>query len=151
MSYHLAQLNIGQLRGAQGDPVVAEFFDNLDRINALADGSPGFVWRFQTDAGNATEVRPYEDERIAINLSVWESVEALKDFAFRTEHRDFLRRRGEWFEPMADAYLALWWVPVGTVPTIDDAVDRLERLRKDGPSPDVFTFRASFPPPNLRQ
>lgn len=151
MSYHLAQLNIGRLRGAEGDPVVAEFFDNLDHINALADGSPGFVWRFQTDAGNATEVRPYDDDQIAINLSVWESIEALKDFAFRSEHRDFLRRRGEWFEPMTDAYLALWWVPAGTVPTIDDAVDQLERLRKDGPSPDVFTFRTSFPPPNLRQ
>jgi hypothetical protein len=151
MSYHLAQLNIGRLRGAQGDPVVAEFFDNLDRINGLADASPGFVWRFQTDSGNATDVRPYEDELIAINLTVWESIEALKDFAFRTDHRDFLRRRSAWFEPMAEAYLALWWVPAGTVPTVEDAVDRLERLRKAGPSPDAFTFRTTFPPPNLRQ
>jgi hypothetical protein len=148
MAHHLAQLNVGRLRGPEGDPVVADFFANLDRINAVADGSPGFVWRLQTESGNATEVRPYEDELIAINLTVWESVDALKDYAYRSEHRSFLTRRREWFEPMADAYLVLWWIPAGSLPTVDEAVERLELLRKEGPSPRAFTFRTPFPPPD---
>lgn len=149
MAHHLAQLNIGRLRGPEGDPVVAGFFAELDRINALAESSPGFVWRLQTDSGNATEIRPYEDELIAVNLSVWESIESLKEFAYRSDHRPVMARRREWFEPMAEAYLALWWIPAGTTPTVEDAVERLERLRKVGPSPEAFTFRHPFPPPGI--
>jgi hypothetical protein len=150
VGHHLAQVNVGRLRAPEGSPVVADFFANLDPINALADTAPGFVWRLQTEGGNATDIQLDEDDPLLIvNLSVWESVQALKDFVFRTEHRDFLRRRREWFEPMDEIIVALWWVPAGTVPTELDAVDRLARLRKEGPGPDAFTFRATFPPPGV--
>lgn len=147
-AHHLAQVNVGRLRAPEGSPVVADFFANLDPINALADTAPGFVWRLQTEEGNATDIQLDEDDPLfIINLSVWESVEALKDYIYRTEHRDFLRRRREWFRTLDEIIVALWWVPAGTVPTELDALDRLTRLRKEGPGPDAFTFRALFPPP----
>src|SRR5919202_7059852 len=122
MTWHLAQLNIGRLRAPTDDPALAEFMANLDPINALADRTPGFVWRLQTEDGNATAIRPFEgDELMAINLSVWESLEALADYVYRSAHTAFLRRRGEWFERLREVYLVLWWIPVGTVPTLDEA------------------------------
>jgi hypothetical protein len=147
MSWHLAQLNIGRLRAPVGDPIVAEFIDNLDHINALADASPGFVWRLQTEDGNATAVRPYDDETVLINISVWESVEALGNYVYRSGHVEFLRRKREWFEKMGEAYVVLWWIPAGTVPTTVEAVARLDQLRANGPSADAFTFGRPFPPP----
>jgi len=146
--HHVAQVNIGRLRAPQGSPLVAEFFAALDPINALADAAPGFVWRLQTDSGNATDIRVDDDDLVIVNLSVWESIEALREFAYRSDHRDYLRRRREWFEVLGEAYLALWWVPVGTEPTALDAVDRLARLREHGPMPDAFTFKDAFPPPS---
>jgi len=126
---------------------VADFFAALDPVNALADAAPGFVWRLQTESGNATEIRPYDDDLMIVNLSVWESIEALRTFAYRSDHRAYLRRRREWFEALSDAYLALWWVPVGTEPTPFDAVDRIALLREHGPTAEAFTFRDAFPPP----
>lgn len=149
MTHHLAQLNIGRLRAPQYSPVVADFMGALDHINALAEGSDGFVWRLQTDAGNATEIQPYEDPLIIVNMSVWASIEALKAFVYDTEHRDYLRRRREWFEPLEAAYLVLWWVPVGELPTVEDAVARLDAFRKEGPTPQAFSLRQTFPPPTL--
>lgn len=145
-THHLAQINIGRLRAPSDDPMIAPFMDALDEINALAEASPGFVWRFQTAEGNATSVRPYDDELVLINFSVWESVEALNDYVYRTDHTAFLRRRSEWFERMTDAYLALWWVPIGHRPTEQDAVARVEHLRTHGPTPHAFTFRTVFAP-----
>ena len=146
MSYELAEINIGRLRAPTDSPVVAEFMEALDAINALAEASPGFVWRFQTEDGNATAVRPYEDDLILINVSVWTSVEALGDYVYRSDHTSFLRRRREWFDHMVDAAVALWWVPAGTRPTVDDAVARIEHLRAHGPSEYAFTFRQPYPP-----
>jgi Domain of unknown function (DUF3291) len=148
MDWYLAQLNIGRLRAPVGDPLVAEFIDNLDRINALADASPGFVWRLQTEDGNATAVRPFDDETILVNMSVWESVSALGDYVYRSGHVEFLRRKREWFERAGEAHLVLWWVPAGTVPTPAEAIARLERLRSSGPSPEAFTFARPFGPPS---
>ncbi|MGD9793410.1 MAG: DUF3291 domain-containing protein [Acidimicrobiia bacterium] len=148
-THHLAQINIGRLRAPSDDPMIAPFMDALDEINALAEASPGFVWRFQTDEGNTTSVRPYDDELILINFSVWESIEALSDYAYRTDHATFLRRRREWFERMTDAYLALWWVPIGHHPTEHEAIARVEHLRAHGPTPHAFTFRDRFPPDAL--
>jgi hypothetical protein len=130
---------------------LADFVAGLPEINALAEASLGFVWR-HTSAGidNATADRPYEDDQVAINLSVWETPQALWDFAYRSQHMDFLRRRREWFSRMVEAYTVLWWVPVGTTPTIAEAVERLELLRTNGSGPDAFTFREQYSrPPSM--
>jgi len=147
-AYHLAQLNIAWARGAPGSAVMAEFMAALDRVNALAEASPGFVWRLQTEDGNATAYRAFADERTLVNLTVWESVETLAGFVYGTGHVDVMRRRGEWFERMPDAYLVLWWVPAGHRPTIAEAEERVVHLRSRGPTPHAFTFRRSFPPPD---
>jgi hypothetical protein len=144
--FHLAQLNIGRLRGPVDSPIVAEFMEALDPINALADASPGFVWRFQTEDGNATAERPYEDDTIIVNFSTWESIDALADYVYRTAHVEYLRRRREWFERFEDLYVVLWWVPTGHRPTVVEAIDRLDHLRTHGPSPHAFTFRHPFDP-----
>ena len=121
---------------------------NLEPINALADASPGFVWRLQTDAGDATSIRVFEDDMIIVNLSVWESLETLRAFVYATAHKAFLGRRAEWFEPASEAHLAAWWIPSGTVPTVQEAVDRLSTLRADGPTERAFTLTVSFPEPS---
>jgi hypothetical protein len=120
----------------------------LDRINALADLAPGFIWRLQTEDGNATAVRPVDDdELLAINMSVWESVEDLAEFVYRSEHVSFMRRRREWFERFGTSYMALWWVPAGTVPTVPDAMARVAQLDRHGPTPAAFTFTHRFGSP----
>ena len=139
MDLHVAQVNIATIRAPVGDPLVAEFVDNLDRINAVADGSAGFVWRLQTEEGNATAIHAFPDPMLLVNMSVWESVEALQEFAYRTEHREYVKRRAEWFVD-GSTRLALWWVPAGTVPAIDDAKRRLAFLAAYGPSPYAFRF-----------
>ena len=141
---HIAQLNIGRARGPVDGPIMAEFMALLDPVNAVADASPGFVWRLQTEEGNATALRPYEDERMIVNMSVWESIEDLAAFVYRSGHVDVMRRRREWFEPMKP-YMVLWWVPAGHVPTVEEAKDRLAHLRDHGPTPFAFTFKACFP------
>ena len=147
--WHLAQVNIGRLRAPIDDPMIAEFKDALDSVNALAERSPGFVWRLQDDAGNATGIHPVEgDELIIPNMSVWESIEALGEFVYRSGHTPFLRRRREWFERYGSAYLALWWVPAGHIPTLDEALDRLDVIERDGPTPYAFTFRHAYPAPH---
>jgi uncharacterized protein DUF3291 len=142
----LAQVNIGRLRAPLEDPLVAGFVARLDEINALADRSPGFVWRLQTAAGNATYLRPFDDDRILFNMSVWESIEALQDYAYRSAHVEVLRQRHDWFEKFEGAYLALWWVPAGHIPSIDEAKRRLAHLDATGPSSFAFTFKVRFPP-----
>jgi hypothetical protein len=146
--YELAQLNIGIIRGPMDSPVMAEFAAALERINALADGAPGFQWRLQTEAGDATAIRPFPDENMLLNMSVWQGLEPLRQFVYRSAHAAFLRRRREWFERMGEAYLVLWWVPRGHRPGIAEAIARLEALRTSGPSAFAFTFRETFPPPD---
>ncbi len=144
--YHLAQLNIAHMRGDYDDPVMAEFAANLDRINAIADKSPGFVWRLEDEEGNATSLRPFGDSTL-INMSLWQSFEALRQFVFDSDHLDIMKRRGEWFERMSDAYVVLWWVPAGHIPSEEEAGEKLALLRAHGPSPDAFNFRSPFAPP----
>lgn len=146
MPYYVAQLNIGRIRAALDDPIMTGFVSRLDEINALADRSPGFVWRLQTTQGNATYLRPYADDRILVNMSVWESVAALRTFVYKSMHTDLLRRRQEWFEKFAGAYVALWWTPVGHRPGIDEAKKRLAHLERHGPSQFAFTFKTIYPP-----
>jgi Domain of unknown function (DUF3291) len=146
-TYHIAQVNIGRVRAPVDDPIMAGFMKRLDEINALADRAPGFVWRLQTTEGNATYFRPYpEDDRILLNMSVWETAEALKEYVYRTAHAELLRQRHEWFERFAGAYTALWWVPAGHIPGIDEARKRLAHLDAHGPTEFAFTFQQVFAP-----
>lgn len=148
--FHLAQVNVGRVVGPLDGPELAEFMAQLPEINALADGSPGFVWRMVDDGGaDSTGIRPDgHDDMLLINCSVWESVEALRAYTYHSGHLRLLARRREWFHRMAEPHLALWWVPAGHVPTTAEAMDRLTRLRAEGPGPEAFTFRAPFPAPD---
>jgi hypothetical protein len=145
--FQLAQVNIGRLRAPIDSPAIRDFVDNLDRINALAESQPGFVWRLVGEGNNATDVRAFDDPLMAINLSVWDSLDPLAAFVYRTAHREIMRRRREWFEPM-DLYMTLWWVPSGHRPTPAEALTRLQRLERLGPTADAFTFRVPFPAPD---
>ena len=142
--FHLAQVNIGRALGEMTDPVMAEFVARLPEINALADHSPGFVWRLQTEDGDATAVRPYADPRILINLSVWCDLEALRTYVFRSPHAAVMRRRREWFERFDRIYVALWWVPAGHRPSVAEAVARLAHLEQHGPTAFAFSFAEPF-------
>src|SRR5579864_4547398 len=144
--YHIAQVNIGRVRAPIADPLMAGFVARLDDLNALADRSPGFVWRLQTSEGNATYFRPYDDDRILMNMSVWESIDALRHYVYQTVHAELLRQRHEWFEKFAGTYTALWWVPAGHRPGIDEARKRLAHLEKHGPTEFAFTFKTTFQP-----
>jgi hypothetical protein len=128
------------------DPSIDDFRNNLEPINALAEVSPGFVWRLQDDDGNATGIKLFDDDLEIINLTVWESIEALADFTYRTAHTQFLRRRREFFEAPTQPILCLWWIPEGTIPTPHEALQRLAHLRAHGPTPTAFTFRYRFDP-----
>jgi hypothetical protein len=145
--HHLAQVNLATLRAPLDDPALAGFVAELEPVNALADGHPGFVWRLQTEDGDATAIRPFDDERVMVNLSVWESLEALRGFVYAGRHLEVLRRRREWFHRMDDPIVALWWVPAGAVPTVAEAKERLGLLARLGPTAGAFTFRAPFPEP----
>jgi hypothetical protein len=146
-AYELAQLNVGRLRAPIDADATAGFVAALDPVNALADAAPGFVWRLQTEDGNATAVLVTDDPLFIINMSVWESIDALAEFVYKSAHVEVMRKRAAWFHRSVEAYLVLWWVPAGHRPTPDEAMDRLARLRRDGPTPHAFTFRQPFPPP----
>ena len=144
--WQLAQLNVGRILAPLDSDTLAGFVGELDPINALADAAPGFIWRLQTDAGNATDLRPTEDDMFLINMSVWSSLESLRAFTYTTAHTQVLRRRREWFEQLATSHLVLWWVPAGHIPTVTEALERLDLLRRSGPTPAAFTFRTPFEP-----
>ncbi|GGY46909.1 DUF3291 domain-containing protein [Streptomyces tanashiensis] len=140
---HLAQLNVAKLRFPLDDPRVAPFVEMLDSVNDAADAAPGFVWRLVEDGeADATGLRPLGDD-VIVNLSVWETQEALWDFAYRSGHLEVMRKRRDWFHRHVEAHLVLWWVPAGHVPTVGEAVERLAHLRAHGPSPRAFTFASA--------
>ncbi|GAA4601131.1 DUF3291 domain-containing protein [Actinoallomurus liliacearum] len=144
--HHLAQFNVGRLREPLDVPSMAEFLALFEPVNALADSAPGFVWRLTDGEGDdATTIRPYGDD-VIINFSVWESRAALWDFVYRSAHLDVLRRRREWFLRMAEPYMVMWWVPAGSIPSVEEARERLDRVRRRGPGPEAFTFRESYDP-----
>jgi hypothetical protein len=152
--YVIAQVNIGRLVAPLDSPALEGFVARLDSVNAVADAAPGFVWRLQTEDGNATALRAFEadaDGGILINMSVWERVEALAAYVYGDAHLAVLRRRREWFERMKDAYTALWWIPRGHIPTIAEAEDRVSHLRAHGPAAYAFTLREHFPPPDVAE
>ena len=149
-AFHVAQVNIGLPVAPVDTPVLAEFMALLDPINAIADEAPGFVWRLQTSEGNATSIPVLDDDRLIVNMSVWESIDQLGEFVYRSGHVAVMRRRREWFERI-EVSVALWWVPAGRLPTVTDAEERLEHLRAHGPTAHAFTFRQRFPAPGALQ
>lgn len=147
--YHLAQINVGKLKAPIDAPETADFKNNLDRVNTLAEASPGFVWRLTGEGNDATDLVAFDDPLIITNMSVWESPAALGAFVYRSGHVEIMRRRAEWFEPM-DVFMALWWVPAGHEPTVAEAVGRLALLRRKGPCAEAFTFRELYPAPDAQ-
>ncbi|MDJ0937567.1 MAG: DUF3291 domain-containing protein [Kiloniellales bacterium] len=147
MSHHLAQMNVGTILYDLADPRMKGFVDNLERINALAEASLGFVWRLQDEAGDATGIQVTDDPRFIVNLSLWETAEALFDFVYRSAHTGIMAQRRQWFLRPADAFQVLWWLPAGEVPTVEAGLARLQRLRDLGPTPEAFTFKQRFPAP----
>lgn len=143
--FHLAQVNIGRFRVPIDDPSMDGFRSQLDPVNALADRTPGFVWRLQTEDGNATAFRPYPgDNSILINMSVWTDLDSLRAYVFRTVHAEVMRQRREWFEKFEGVYVALWWVPAGHRPSLEEAVSRLAHLESHGATPCAFSFAQPF-------
>lgn len=147
-TYHLAQINLGKLKAPMGDPLIQEFVDNLDRINTLGDQSPGWVWRLQSDSGHAMNIQPFEDPLIAVNMTVWQNLESLKQFTYKSEHVDFLQRRKEWFDKFEGPFFCMWWIKAGHLPTLEEAKERLAHLENHGETAFAFTFKRPFPPPN---
>jgi hypothetical protein len=139
---HLAQLNIGRLRYPTDDPRMADFMNNLDLVNGLAERSTGFVWRLKDESNNATNIRPFPDPQMAVNLSVWESVEALERFVYQTIHKRFYGRRQEWFDKMEGPHSVMWWVPAGHLPTVIEAKERLAYLSTHSPTDHAFGWES---------
>lgn len=146
MSYHLAQLNIAKMLFAVDDLRMKDFNDALDTVNAIADATPGFVWRLQSDEGNAVGFEIYGDPNYLVNMSVWESLDALRQFVTNGAHLAIMKRRAEWFEKAEQAYMVLWWVPAGHRPTVAEAQETLDHLRAEGPTEAAFGFSNYFPP-----
>ena len=144
--YHLAQINIANSRAARDDEIMKGFVDRLAEINGLADGSPGFVWRLQTEEGDATEIQAFDDPLLLVNMSVWESIDALKNYVYKSLHVELIQDRDAWFKKMQKSHQALWWIPEGHTPSIEEAKAKLEYLEANGPSEAAFTFARSFEP-----
>jgi hypothetical protein len=148
--YALAQLNIAIMKEPLESPTMADFVANLDRVNALAENSPGFLWRLQTEEDDATAMHPMGEDTL-VNMSVWSDVESLNQYVYGSMHVEIMRRRKEWFERMREAHVVLWWVRKGDRPTVAEAIARLELLRAKGPTEEAFTLRKAFPPPDAPQ
>lgn len=146
--WQLAQMNIARLVAPQGDPVVQEFFDLLDRVNAMADVAPGFVWRLVGDGANATDLQPTVDPRLIVNMSVWADADALFNYVYKSGHTPVMAKRRDWFERFEGAYQVLWWVRADHRPTVDEGFARLWHLDRFGPTGHAFTFKARFPRPS---
>jgi len=146
--YHLAQVNIALLKAPIGSELLRDFVAELEPVNSIADAAPGFVWRMQTDEGDATSIRGFGDDRLIVNMSVWESVESLASFVYRNPaHLAVLRKRKKWFQHPTEMHKALWWIPRAHIPTVEEAEERVAFLRSHGPTPIAFTFKQRFSPP----
>jgi hypothetical protein len=146
--FNIAQVNTALPREPLDTPALAAFVANLEPVNALADAAPGFIWRLTDESGDATSIRAFDDERLIINMSVWESIEALWSFVYDGGHLEVMRRRREWMIKLAESHQALWWQPAGEPPTVEAARNRLDHLRAHGPSAYAFTFKQRYPAPD---
>ena len=149
MEYHVVQVNIGKINAELDDPIMSGFVQRIEEINSLAEHSKGFVWRFQTEEGDATYFRPFEDTRILFNMSVWEEVEDLMNYVYASQHLELLKAKNEWFTKLGEAHLALWWVKKGHIPTVEEALEKLKFIKQNGPTSAVFTFAKRFAKPDL--
>ncbi|WP_210473658.1 DUF3291 domain-containing protein [Vibrio crassostreae] len=140
----LAQLNIALAKYPLDAPEIKEFVDNLELVNGIAESSEGFVWRLKDESGDATNIQAFDDPNMIVNMSVWDSVDSLKNFMFRTHHRDFMRRKGDWFHRLPEDTYVLWWIEEDHIPTLEEAIERLEHLREIGDTPYAFTFKTNF-------
>jgi hypothetical protein len=147
-AYHVAQLNVARALGTMDQPVMADFVARLDEINHLGERSPGYVWRLQGDGGTSVELQVGDDPLYVVNLTVWETIDDLFAFTYRSGHKTVFKRRFDWFERFGRPSVCLWWQPAGNVPTIEDAERRLRHLHEHGPTPEAFTFKQRFPPPD---
>lgn len=141
---HLAQLNIAEPKFSLDKPEMADFVNNLEPINAIAEQSAGFIWRLKDDSGDATNIKVDANPNIIVNMSVWENQASLKDFMFKTHHIDFLKRKKEWFHTMNTPSYVMWWIPKGHIPTVQEAIEKLEHLRIHGETPLAFSFKSQF-------
>jgi uncharacterized protein DUF3291 len=146
--YYIAQINIAHMRAPLTDPIMEDFVAQLPPINALADESPGFVWRLQSEDGDATSIKVYDDDMIIINLTVWESADALREYVYKSAHQGVLRDRKRWFAKFDGPYYALWWIRAGHFPSIEEGRERLDYLRAHGETADAFSFKNVFPKPS---
>lgn len=147
MKYQLAQLNLAKFRLPVEDPINADFVNNLDTVNAIAEAHPGFVWRLKGDGNDAMNLQAFDDPNIISNLSVWSDLDSLVDFVYKNDaHKNIMRRRREWFDKM-EFFMVLWWVNAGEMPTLQEAIGRLAILQEKGPSQEAFTFRNDYPAP----
>jgi hypothetical protein len=144
MRFHLAQVNIGKIVAPMNSPQMAGFADNLDKINALAENSEGFIWRLKDDSNNATSIKVFEDDFLLINMSVWKNIDYLYKYVYQSAHADYLKRRKEWFEKMPEMYMALWYITETHIPNSTEAIERLQFLRSNGDSPYAFGFKTRY-------
>ena len=148
-AWQIAQFNIATALYPHDDARMSDFFAQLDEINELADQSPGFVWRLQSESGNATDIQVDDDPLLIVNMSVWQSIDALFEFAYRSAHRGVMADRKRWFKRPDAPYQVLWWVTAGHIPTVEEGAARLRLLSETGPSADAFTFKSRFPSPDM--
>lgn len=146
--FHLAQINIAQARDSMESETMKGFVDRLDAINALADSSPGFVWRLQTEEGDATSIQAFSDPMLIVNMSVWEDLESLKNYVYKSAHVELIRDRDAWFNKIKNVHQVLWWTPAGHIPTVQEGKEKLALLEKVGPGSDAFTFAKPSPQPS---
>ena len=145
MEYHLAQVNVALMNADLDDPIMSGFVQRLDEINTLADGSKGFVWRLQTEAGDATYLRPFDDKCILFNMSVWETLEDLRNYVYTSKHVELLKSKANWIKKQNEAHLALWWIQKGHIPSVEEALEKLRLIRAKDPSPEAFNFAKPYP------
>ncbi|MCF6189628.1 MAG: DUF3291 domain-containing protein [Cocleimonas sp.] len=145
--YHLAQINIAQAKDEMDTETMHGFMSRIDEINAIADKTDGFIWRLQSNDGDSTSIRVFDDPLLLVNMSVWDNVDSLKNYVYKSLHVELIRDREAWFDKMGAMHQALWWIPVGHIPSIQEAKDKLELLRENGPNQDVFTFGKAFQKP----
>ena len=146
LKYHLAQVNIGKILAPMDSPQMSEFKNNLDRINALAEASEGFIWRLKDDNNNATSIKVFEDDFMLINMSVWKDIDVLYKYVYESAHMEYLKNRKAWFEKLADKYMALWWIPESHIPTPLEAIERINHIRQFGETAFAFGFKKRFTP-----